>query len=99
MPPNSEKILVPAYTERLRSNFANHPDFRGDFAAATRPLTIFSGADDELMLADKYVEAARGITPPVDVKLIDGVNHMGIVSSPAAVSVIADDVATAGPNS
>jgi hypothetical protein len=83
----------------LRSNFANHPDFRGDFAAATRPLTIFSGADDELMLADKYVEAVRGITLPVDVKLIDGINHMGIVSSPAAVSVIADDVATAGLNS
>ena len=37
--------------------------------------------------------------PLINVKLIDGVNHMGIVSSPAAVSVIADDVATAGPNS
>ncbi len=27
-------------------------------------------------------------------KLIDGVNHMGIVSDPGAVSIIADDVAT-----
>ncbi len=96
VPPNSEKILVPAYTERLRLNFANHPDFRGDITAATRPLTIFSGADDELMLADKYIEAVRGLTPPIDVKLIDGVNHMGIVSAPKAVSVIADDVATRG---
>ena len=65
----------------------------------TRPLTIFSGAEDELMLADKYAEAVRGAAVPVDVKLIDGVNHMGIVSSPAAVSVIADDVATTGLNS
>ena len=96
VPPNSEKILVSAYTERLRRNFANHPDFRGDITAATRPLTIFSGADDELMLADKYIEAVRGLTPPIDVKLIDGVNHMGIVSAPKAVSVIADDVATRG---
>ena len=55
----------------------------------TRPLTIISGADDELMLADKYAEAVRGITPTVDVKLIDGINHMGIVSAPRAVSVIA----------
>jgi hypothetical protein len=62
----------------------------------TKPLTIFSGADDELMIADKYVEAVRGITPAVDVKLIDGVNHMGIVSTPKAVSTIADDVATRG---
>ena len=51
------------------------------------------------MIADKYAEAVRGITPPVDVKLIDGVNHMGIVSDPVAVSAIADDVAKAGLNS
>ena len=99
VPPNSEKNLVPAYTDRLMRNFATHPDFRTDLAAATRPLTIFSGADDELMLADKYAEAVRGAAPPVNVKLIDGVNHMGIVSNPAAISVIAEDVATAGPNS
>jgi len=99
VPPHSEKILVPAYTERLRRNFANHPDFRADLAAATRPLTIISGADDELMLADKYVEAVRGMPVPVNVKLIEGVNHMGIVSAPAAISVIADDVATTGLSS
>jgi alpha-beta hydrolase superfamily lysophospholipase len=99
VPPNSEKILVSAYTERLRRNFGNHRDFRSDIAAATRPLTIISGADDELMLADRYVEAVRGVTPPVDVKLIDGVNHMGIVSAPAAVAVIAEDVAKAASGS
>jgi pimeloyl-ACP methyl ester carboxylesterase len=99
VPPNSAKNLVPAYTERLRSNFGVHRDFRTDLAAATRPVAIFSGADDELMVAVKYAEAVRGATRPVDVKLIDGVNHMGIVSNPAAVSVIADDVATTGLNS
>jgi len=96
VPPNSAKSLVPAYTERLRSNFGVHQDFRTDLAGATRPITIFSGADDELMLADKYPEAVHGLAPPVDVKLIDGVNHMGIVSAPKAVSAIADDVATRG---
>jgi alpha-beta hydrolase superfamily lysophospholipase len=98
VPPNSEKNLVPAYSDRLMRNFATHQDFRTDLAAATRPLTIFSGADDELMLADKYVEAVRGAAPPVNVRVIDGVNHMGIVSNPAAISIIADDVATAGPS-
>ena len=33
---------------------------------------------------------------PVDVKVIDGINHMGIVAAPKAISVIADDVATRG---
>jgi alpha-beta hydrolase superfamily lysophospholipase len=99
VPPNSENSLVPAYSDRLMRNFATHEDFRTDLAAATKPLTIFCGGDDELMLADKYVEAVRGAALPVNVRVIDGVNHMGIVSNPAAISLIADDVATAGPSS
>ena len=97
--PHSEKILAATYSDRLMRNFANHRDFRADLAAATRPLTIIAGADDELMLADKYAEAVRGLTPPVDVKLIEGVNHMGVVSVAKAVSEIANYVASAGPGS
>jgi pimeloyl-ACP methyl ester carboxylesterase len=98
VPPNSEKILVPTYTERLRLNFGTHADFRSDLAAATKPVTLYAGVEDEMMQADKYAEAMRGVAP-VTVKLIEGVNHMGIVNRPEAVSAIADDVATAGPNS
>jgi pimeloyl-ACP methyl ester carboxylesterase len=92
VPPNSENLLVPAYSDRLMRNFATH-GYRTDLAAATWPLTIFSGAADELMLADKYADAVHAVAPSVDVKLIDGVNHIGIVSDPKAVSIIADDVA------
>ena len=93
VPPNSEKALVGTYTDRLMRNFASG-DYRRDLAAATKPLTIICGADDELLLADKYTEAVRGAKVAVDVKLIDGINHMGIVSAPKAVSIIAEDVAT-----
>jgi alpha-beta hydrolase superfamily lysophospholipase len=99
VPPNSKEFLVPVYTERLRSNFATHLDYRTDLAAVTRPVAIYSGAEDELMIAGKYAEAVRGIGPPVDVKVIAGADHIGVVSNPAAVAAIADDVATAGPNS
>jgi hypothetical protein len=51
------------------------------------------------MLADKYAEAVRATAPSVKVRLIDGVNHMGIVSDPKAVSVVADDVARSGADS
>jgi alpha-beta hydrolase superfamily lysophospholipase len=95
VPWNSAKALVPAYTERLRSNFGVHRDFRSDLAAATSPITIYSGVNDELMIAAGYVEAVRGVTPPVEVKLIEGVNHMAIVSAPGAVKTIAEDVAKA----
>ncbi|MBR1277276.1 alpha/beta hydrolase [Bradyrhizobium sp. AUGA SZCCT0283] len=94
VPPNSEKTLVSTYTDRLMRNFAVRGDFRHDLAAATKPLTIISGADDELMFSDKYAEAVRGAKVAVDVKVLDGINHMGIVAAPKAVSIVAEDVAT-----
>jgi alpha-beta hydrolase superfamily lysophospholipase len=96
VPPNSEKNLVGTYTDRLMRNFAVSSDYRRDLARAAGLITIISGADDELMFADKYVEVVRDARTPVDVKLIAGVNHMGIVSTPQAVSAIADDIATRG---
>jgi alpha-beta hydrolase superfamily lysophospholipase len=96
VPPNSEKALVSTYTDRLMRNFAVRGDFRRDLAAATKPLTIICGADDELMLADKYAEAVRGAKVAVDVRVLEAINHLGIVAAPKAVSIIADDVATRG---
>jgi alpha-beta hydrolase superfamily lysophospholipase len=93
VPPNSESILVPAYSYRLMRNFATR-GYKDDLAAVTRPMTLISGADDELMQADKYADAVHAVAPSVDVKLIAGVNHMGIVSDARAVSAIAEDVAT-----
>jgi alpha-beta hydrolase superfamily lysophospholipase len=95
VPPNSEKIVVPAYSYRLIRNFAAR-GYREDLAAATKPITLISGADDELMLADNYADALHAVAPSADVKLIPGVNHMGIVSVAKAVSAIAEDVATRG---
>ncbi len=94
VPANSERILASTYSYRLMRNFATR-GYKGDFAAAKNPLTLISGAADELMLADKYADAVHAIAPSVEVKLIDGVDHMGIVSDPKAVSAVADDVARA----
>ncbi|MEA2819981.1 MAG: hypothetical protein QOJ86_1985 [Bradyrhizobium sp.] len=96
VPPNSAKALTASYSYRLMRNFAASTDFRKDLAAATKPLTVFSGAADELMLAGKYQEAVGN---RATVRIIDGINHMGIVRDPAAVSIIADDVATTGLSS
>jgi len=95
VPPNSATNLTPAYSYRLMRNFATR-GYRDDLAAAKRPITLFSGADDEMMLADKYADAIHAVVPAADVKLIAGANHMAILSAPKAVSAIADDVATRG---
>src|SRR3984957_1369103 len=94
--PNTSAILASTYSYRLMRNFASSHDYRGDLATAGKPVVLFAGAADELMFPDKYADA---VGPRVPVKLIDGVNHMGIVSDPAAVSAIAEDVAKAGSGS
>ena len=95
VPANSERILVPTYSDRLMRNFATR-GYRLDLASVTHPMTIFGGAEDEMMISDKYAETVQAIRPSVDVKLIDGVNHMGMVTTPKAVNAIAEDVATRG---
>jgi alpha-beta hydrolase superfamily lysophospholipase len=94
--PQTSAILASTYSFRLMTDFASSRRFRDDLAAAGKPVAVFAGAADELMFPDRYVEA---VGPRVPVRLIDGVNHMGIVSDPAAVSAIAEDVATAGSGS
>ncbi|MGC2776459.1 MAG: alpha/beta fold hydrolase [Bradyrhizobium sp.] len=91
--PNSEKFLAPTYSYRLLRNFATR-SYKADLTAAKHPLSLIAGADDELMLADKYADAVHAVAPNVDVTLIAGVNHMEIVSAPQAVAAIAEDVAT-----
>jgi alpha-beta hydrolase superfamily lysophospholipase len=93
VPANSSAILNPTYSYRLMRNFATRWDYREDLAAARWPVVLFSGAADELMIADKYRDAMGEHVP---VHLIDGVNHMAIVSDPGAVSSIADDVVSHG---
>jgi alpha-beta hydrolase superfamily lysophospholipase len=94
--PNTSSILASTYSYRLMRNFASSQPYREDLAAAGKPVVLFAGAADELMFPDKYKDAVGERVP---VKLIDGVNHMGIVSDPAAVTAIADEVAKAGSGS
>ena len=90
VPPDSKMVLTDTYSFRLMRNFATH-DFHTDVAAAMRPIALFAGAADEVMLPDQYQGA---VGPGVDVRLFDGVNHMAVVSDPATIAAIAADVAS-----
>ena len=94
--PNTSANLASTYSYRLMRNFGPTQAYRDDLAAAVKPVAVFAGSADELMFADKYKDAVGDRVP---VKLIDGVNHMGLVSDPAAVSAIADYVSKAGSGS
>lgn len=94
VPANSAKRLNPSYSFRLMRNFATR-GYASDLAAARHPITLISGANDELMRADKYADAVHAVSPSTEVKLIEGIDHMGIVCDPRAVAAVADDVVNA----
>ncbi|MGY3288567.1 pimeloyl-ACP methyl ester carboxylesterase [Bradyrhizobium sp. LM3.6] len=95
VPASSARYLVSTYSDRLTRNFATR-GYRIDLPATTHPITVFGGAEDEMMISDKYAETVQAVKPSVDVKVIDGINHMGIVTNQKAISIIAEDVATRG---
>jgi alpha-beta hydrolase superfamily lysophospholipase len=94
VPPGSQAVLTSTYSYRLMRNYATSSDFHRDVAGATKPVTLYAGADDELMLVDKYAEALQTGAATPDVHILPGINHMAIVSDPVAVAAIVDDVAT-----
>lgn len=96
VPANSEKAQTGVYSFRLLVNFGVFRDYRKYLTAATRPLTVYVGSNDELMFADKYAAAMQDF-PNIGVRVLDGPNHMGLIYDPHAASIIADDVAKAQP--
>jgi alpha-beta hydrolase superfamily lysophospholipase len=94
--PNTSARLASTYSYRLMRNFGPTQAYRDDLAAAANRIAVFAGSADELMFAGKYRDA---VGEGVPVKLIEGVNHMGMVSDAAAVSAVADHVANAGSGS
>jgi pimeloyl-ACP methyl ester carboxylesterase len=88
LPPESIMRATPRYSYRLFANFGTDLDYRRYLAASRRPITVICGAADELMDASRYEEAMRGIGPEVRVTIIPGVDHMGIVAAPSALSAI-----------
>jgi pimeloyl-ACP methyl ester carboxylesterase len=94
VPANSERVLNSAYSYRLMRNFATD-GYKLELAAARHPVALISGAADELMFADKYADAIHAVVPSAEVRLIDGVDHMGIVCNTQGVAAVADYVANA----
>lgn len=76
---------------RLMQNFGpsnplgGGPGYRADAAKVAGRLSVFVGALDESMFADKYADAFSGLTPPTPVTVLPDIHHMDLISDPRAV--------------
>jgi pimeloyl-ACP methyl ester carboxylesterase len=101
LPPDAQSIgMTTSWSYRMMNNFGpsgqlqsfGRPRYLVDAEHAPAPIAVIVGSDDEQFFADKYAAAFAGSERQVSVELADGVNHMGVVSDPRAVSVIVDAV-------
>ena len=75
-----------SYSYRLTTAFAPH-DYEKDFSAITQPLLVVAGTKDETMIYCQYEPVISQYTS-VQVKLLQGVTHMGLVVSPEVRPII-----------
>jgi len=89
----AEFAQTPVYSYRLLASFSPSYDWSATSAglrAAAPRVSVIAGADDEMMDADGYARAL----PPLgaDVTVLPGVDHMGVVYTPAALAAIVSAV-------
>ncbi|MBW1783717.1 MAG: alpha/beta hydrolase, partial [Deltaproteobacteria bacterium] len=75
-----------SYSYRLMTAYAPH-DYEKDLSAITQPLLVVAGTKDETMIYCQYEPVISQYTT-VEVKLLQGVSHMGIVVCPEVGLVI-----------
>ena len=71
---------------RLNTAYAPH-DYEKDLSAITQPLLVVAGTKDETMIYCQYEPVISKYTTP-QVKLLQGVTHMGVVVGPEIRPVI-----------
>ena len=74
------------YSHRLNTAYAPR-DYKKDLGALTQPLLVVAGAADEAFIADKFEPVISRYTT-VQVELLPGVTHMGVVVAPEVRPVI-----------
>jgi len=75
-----------SYSYRLTTAYAPH-DYEKDLSAITQPLLVVAGTKDETMIYCQYEPVISQYTT-VQVKLLQGVSHMGLVVCPEVRPVI-----------
>lgn len=75
-----------SYSYRLTTAYAPH-DYEKDLSAITQPLLVVAGTKDETMIYCQYEHVISQYTT-VQVKLLQGVSHMGLVVCPEVRPVI-----------
>jgi len=91
--PAAAKVVTSRYSFRLLADYG--PDFdwaktQATIRSVASKVTVICGAEDELMNAPAFENELKPLG--ADVKLLPGVDHMGVVYQPAALAALVETV-------
>jgi non-heme chloroperoxidase len=82
-----------SYSWRLLSAFGlPQTHWEDRVRAITQPTAILIGANDDLFFADRMSGVISAINPKIPVEVVPGVDHMGMVLAPAALSEDVEEI-------
>ena len=88
IPPARANVLTASYSFRLLQAFGT-ADYAADLKNARTPLAVAVGGEDELFHAGRFPATVKAVRPDVPVAIAGGLNHIGMVTDPRAIPVIA----------
>ena len=89
IPRGSEHILTPTYSFRLMHNFGlDSREWETTLRKIDAPTIVAVGSEEELFFPERFSPTLRPLAPEMEVKVVDGIDHMGMITSRAAMPVI-----------
>ena len=76
-----------AYSHRLNVGYAPR-SWQADLAATRAPLLVVVGSDDEVFAADRFGPAIKPHAPHADVRIVEGVGHLGLVGDARVAQIL-----------
>lgn len=94
LPERALPFTTREYSYRLLASYGLVLGYKTALAGVRRPITVITGTNDELMIAERYSEALQ--RPGLELKsvILPGVSHMGVVNEPVALEAIVSAVRT-----
>ena len=87
--PGAERRQTPVYSYRLLTSFGPSFDWsvtRAGIRSVAPRMSLIAGGADEMMDPDGYIRALKPLG--VDVTILPGLDHLGVVYDPAALAAI-----------
>ena len=83
--PEAWKFLTPRYSFSLAMNFRPHHNYRADIAAASQPMEVLVGQDDDQFYPERFAPEFSIAGRDVPVSIVPATGHMDLTLAPVAI--------------